>query len=344
MPEARRALITLVAISVLLAGFFGIWFWVDVHRAVMAPIVLNAPTIRYAIKPGRTLRTIAYELADLDVLKHPAYLVLVGRLQGNAGKIKSGEYEFEMGMTPLEILDMFVKGKVVQYALTLVEGWTFFEVLRAVNNDEHLIHLLNGLDDEAVMTKLGEPGVHPEGRFFPDTYYFPSATTDVDFLKRARRKMDEVLSREWAARDLDLPYESSYEALIMASIIEKEASRPEERAAISGVFVRRLQRGMNLQTDPTVIYALGAEFDGNIKRPDLDVDNPYNTYRYKGLTPTPIAMPGADSIYAALHPAAGESLYFVSRGDGTHHFSKSLAEHRKAVAKYQLKSTTVTCQ
>ncbi|MCZ6717628.1 MAG: endolytic transglycosylase MltG [Gammaproteobacteria bacterium] len=342
MAETRHVAITILAISLLLAGFFGVWLWTDVQRAMNTPIALDHSSLRYAIKPGMTLRAVAYELADLGVLKHPNYMILVGRLQGNEGEIKVGEYEFSPASTPLQMLDDFVKGKVLQYALRLIEGWTFSEVLAAVKNDEYLIHHLTDYDHEAVMTKLGQPGVHPEGRFFPDTYFFPLGTTDIDFLLWAQKTMDEVLAEEWTRRDFDLPYNSPYAALIMASIIEKETGVAEERSKISGVFVRRLQRGMKLQTDPTVIYALGDQFEGNIKRTHLDIDSPYNTYRNRGLTPTPIAMPGADSIHAALHPAAGDALYFVSKGDGTHHFSGSLAEHKQAVKKYQLNSMSIT--
>jgi UPF0755 protein len=222
--------------------------------------------------------------------------------------------------------------------LTLVEGWNFREVLEAVR--EHPV-IVDTLPAEAtasdVMALLGHPDEHPEGRFFPDTYLFPRDTTDVQFLMRAFERMETILEDEWEQRAAELPLKDPYEALILASIIEKETGRADERTEIAGVFIRRLRKGMLLQTDPTVIYGLGDSFDGNLRRRDLEADNPYNTYRRAGLTPTPIAMPGRDAIHAALHPADGDALYFVAKGDGSHQFSATLGEHNRAVRRYQLK-------
>jgi UPF0755 protein len=259
-------------------------------------------------------------------------------LQGNADHIRVGEYEFKPGTTVGQMLDMVVRGEVKQYSLTLVEGWNFHQVMMAMNADEALTHKLAGLNNVQIMNTLGYTGQHPEGRFFPDTYQFSRGMTDVEILKQAYGRMKTTLEQEWPKRDAGLPYDNAYQALTMASIVEKETAVPEERRAIAGVFVRRLEKGMRLQTDPTVIYGLGQSFDGNLKKSHLlDASNPYNTYKHKGLPPTPIAMPGRDSIHAALHPEAGTALYFVSRGDGSHYFSSTLEEHNRAVVKYQLK-------
>ena len=241
------------------------------------------------------------------------------------------------GLTPAALLDLLVSGKVIEYSLTLVEGWTFAQVLEATRSHPVLVQSLApdaGPGD--VMTALGHPGEHPEGRYFPDTYQFPRGTTDLQVLARSYDRMAEVLAREWDARAEGLPITDPYEALTLASIVEKETGRAEERPAIAGVFVRRLEKGMLLQTDPTVIYGLGDAFDGNLRRRDLERDTPYNTYTRAGLTPTPICMPGRDAIHAVLHPADGDALYFVATGDGGHHFSATLSEHNRAVRRYQL--------
>ncbi len=232
---------------------------------------------------------------------------------------------------------MLVEGRVVQYSLTFIEGSTFREMMQTIEQHPKLIHTLRGLDDGMIMERIGQPNTHPEGMFFPDTYTFPAGTADHTILRRAFEDMAKTLVQTWAERARDLPYSSPYQALIMASIVEKETAVSSERPRIAGVFVRRLKRGMLLQTDPTVIYALGQGFDGNIRRGDLQIDSPYNTYRYPGLTPTPIAMPGAASIHAALHPADGDTLYFVAKGDGSHEFSATLDQHNRAVARYQLR-------
>ncbi len=222
-------------------------------------------------------------------------------------------------------------GKVIQYSLTLVEGWHIWEVLNAVSDDPVLIKTLSHDQADTLMQQLGLEAEHAEGYFFPDTYYFPRGTTDKEFLIRANKRLFDVLNEEWEQRDEGLPYQTPYEALIMASIIEKETGHPDERSEIAGVFVRRLQKDMKLQTDPTVIYAIGQQFDGDIRKKDLSIDSPYNTYKVKGLPPTPIAIVGREAIHAALHPKDGKTLYFVAKGDGSHYFSETLAEHNKAV-------------
>jgi UPF0755 protein len=226
---------------------------------------------------------------------------------------------------------------VIQYALTVIEGWTFRQMLEAVRAHEAIRRTLDGLDDAGIMARLGRPGEHPEGRFYPDTYHFPRGTTDAEFLTRAHRKMQAAVEEAWGRRAAGLPYASPYEALVLASIVEKESGVAAERDQIAGVFVRRLRKGMKLQADPTVIYGLGTEFDGNLRRRDLEADNPYNTYTRTGLPPTPISLPGGGALRAAVAPAEGTALYFVAKGDGTHHFSATLDEHQRAVTRFQLR-------
>ncbi len=332
---AANALYKLLAILVLLGSFVLAWLIMDFRAFLTSPLVVSTP-VHLSVAPGSTLREVAAELARRGALERPLFLVLLGRWQGKAQSIKAGEYQIEPGTTPSELLDQLVAGKVVQHSLTVVEGWSFAQLMGALRADDTLGHTLEGLDEEQIMARIGHEGEHPEGRFFPDTYRFPRGTTDVAFLQRAYRLMATHLSREWHDRDQGLPYRKPYEALIMASIIEKETAVPGERAQIAGVFVRRLQRHMRLQTDPTVIYGLGASFDGNLRARDLTRDTPYNTYVRTGLPPTPIALPGVAALHAALHPSDGDALFFVARGDGSHQFSATLEEHNRAVREYQL--------
>ncbi len=302
-----------------------------------APTNITAPnSLTYTIKPGMNLKQVGQDLTQQGVLDHPYYIILEGRLQGSDSRLKAGEYLLKPGVTQRQLLEQFVAGKVVQHSLTLIEGWSFRQLMNEVSSNGTLVQTLANVDSKTVMTALAVPEVHLEGRFYPDTYHFPIGMTDIEFLHRAYVKMTRVLDEEWQQREAGLPYKTSDEALIMASIIEKETAIAEERAAIAGVFVRRLQKGMKLQTDPTVIYAMGDDYQGNIRRKDLKIDSPYNTYFYVGLPPTPIALPGIESIHAALHPDDGETLYFVAKGDGSHYFSKTLKEHNRAVARYQL--------
>jgi UPF0755 protein len=324
--------------ALLLAGSLAVgWFWLDYRSFASAPLNLPEEGMEYVVEPGRALGVIARDLENRGILSSARYLVLMGRLTRSTGRIQAGTYHLTPGTTPEALLRQMVEGKVAQYPLTLVEGWNFRQVLQAVAAHPRLKQTLTtGLSNEEIMERLGYPGVHPEGRFFPDTYRFPQGLTDVAFLQRAYRAMEERLAFEWEGRDVGLPYRNAYEGLIMASIVEKETGLASERPAIAGVFVRRLQKRMRLQTDPTVIYGLGVDFDGNLRRRDLEARNPYNTYRIRGLPPTPIAMPGGDALHAAFHPAPGNALYFVARGDGSHHFSATLEEHNAAVVKYQL--------
>ncbi len=331
-----KLFIKIVLVLSLLGGFVIGWFTLQLVDFKNSPISLDQERV-FVIAPGSSLNKIARAMQVEGLIDQPRYLTLLGRWYGHAEKLKVGEFLLSPGMTPLQVLDKMVAGEVLQYSLTVVEGWSFNQMMQAINNNEKLKHTLKGLSSELIMQQLGRPDEHPEGRFLPETYLFTAGMTDLDFLKRAHKAMEQALQQAWQQRDEGLPYQSAYEALIMASIIEKETAVPAERAQIAGVFVRRLEKHMRLQTDPTVIYGMGDSYDGNIRRRDLRRDTAYNTYTRHGLTPTPIALPGVDAIYAALHPAKGDSLYFVARGDGSHYFSASLEEHINAVRKYQLK-------
>jgi len=312
------------------------WFAIDFYLFKETSLNIGPETVAYSVEPGATMKAIAADLHKRGITEHPRYLVWLARWQGQADKIQAGEYALEPGTTPEALLEMLVSGKVVQHSLTIVEGWTFRQMLEAVDSDPDITHTLTGLSDSQIMAKLGLPETSPEGLFYPDTYHFPENTSDVTFLMRAYKDMRQRLDDAWQHRDVGLPYKTPYQALIAASIIEKETAIPAERPRIAGVLVRRLQRGMRLAVDPTVIYGLGKDFDGDLRRRDLHRDTPYNTYVHAGLPPTPIALPGGESLLAAVHPTNDDTLYYVSRGDGSHQFSTTLAEHHEAVVKYQL--------
>ncbi|KMT52620.1 endolytic transglycosylase MltG [Pseudomonas fildesensis] len=271
------------------------------------------------------------------VLDGAFWLRLYWRFNLEGQPLHSGEYRMTPGMTAQGLIGVWQRGEVVQYSLTLVEGWNFRQVRSALAKHEKIVQSLSGLSDSEVMEKLGHPDVFPEGRFFPDTYRFVRGMTDVEFLKKAYNRLDDVLAQEWSKRAADVPYTEPYQALIMASLVEKETGVPEERGQIAGVFVRRMKIGMLLQTDPTVIYGLGERYNGKLTRAHLKEANPYNTYMISGLPPTPIAMVGREAIHAALNPVPGSSLYFVARGDGSHIFSDNLDAHNAAVREYQIK-------
>jgi UPF0755 protein len=291
----------------------------------------------YAVKPGMTLHAFARELSSRGVLPESHSFVWLAYLTGHQRDLKSGEYRFRNGMTARELLEQIVAGRVIEYPAVLVEGWTFQEFREALEAAPKLMRLTTGLSARAVMERLGHKGEHPEGRFFPDTYYYSSGQTELAILANAYDKMQKLLQQEWEKRDNNLPFRDAYEALILASIVEKETGRADERRLIAGVFVNRLRHGMRLQTDPTVIYGMGESFDGNLRLKDLRRDTPYNTYTRTGLPPTPVAMPGKESLQAVMHPVVNGALYFVSRGDGSHVFSATLEEHNRAVTQYQLK-------
>jgi UPF0755 protein len=257
------------------------------------------------------------------------------RFSGQDRQIRAGSYELERGVTPRTLLNMLVRGEEAPRSLVLVEGWNFRQVRAALAKAEQLKPETVGESDSALMARLGRPGVHPEGRFFPDTYTYSKGSTDTALLQRAMRAMDKKLEAAWAARASDLPLKSADELLILASIVEKETGQAKDRPEVAAVFVNRLRVGMPLQTDPTVIYGLGAAFDGNLRKKDLQTDTPWNTYTRGGLPPTPIAMPGKAALLATVQPAPSKALYFVSRGDGSSQFSTSLDEHNRAVNRYQ---------
>ena len=305
-------------------------------RFQMSTIELSTDQQTFTIKSGSNIKSIAHQLSQEKIIEDPWLFILMARIKGVETKIKAGEFRLLAGQTTTELLETFTKGQSIQYSFTIIEGWTFRQMIAGIENHPIIINTLKGKSNDEIMNTLGYEGQHPEGLFFPDTYRFPKGTTDVDFLRRAYQLMQKHLTREWGNREAELPVKTSYEALILASIVEKETGDAAERPLIAGVFTQRLKKNMRLQTDPTVIYGMGDKFDGDIRFRDLKRDTPYNTYLHKGLTPTPIALPGLDAIKAVLHPADTRALFFVSRGDGTHQFSETLKEHNQAVSKYQL--------
>lgn len=319
-----------IAIVCLLVSI-GSSFFYYLHK----PLELPEEGILQEIKPGSSLRQVARILAQADQLDCAVCLILYARATHKT-LIKAGEYQLPAGLTPLQLLDRLNRGDVIQYQVTLIEGKTFHQALQALWNEAKLEKKLSNLTDEQIRAQLGIEEENLEGLFFPDSYIYTAGSSDVDILRQSYQRMQAILQAEWGGRDSDLPYKTPYEALIMASIVEKETGVPEERAAIAGVFVRRLQMGMKLQTDPTVIYGLGDSYRSNITRKHLQQDTPYNTYTRYGLPPTPIALAGREAIHAALHPLTGDDLFFVGKGDGHHYFSATLAEHEKAVRQYQL--------
>ncbi len=322
---------------VLVAVLAMTWLAYDIKQFISSEMSIPADGLIVKVESGSNLTRIAEYLYEIKVISNPRYLIWYARWTSQATKIHIGEYELEAGATPATFLSKISKGNVIQYSLTIVEGWSFSQVLNALKENEHITHTLKDKTNEQIMAQLNSAGMHPEGRFMPDTYHFPRGEKDVDILKRAFRSMEKYLAKKWDDRDVGIPIKNSYEALILASIVEKETGLASERSAIAGVFSRRLIKRMRLQSDPTVIYGMGERYKGNIRRSDLQQKTPYNTYRIFGLPPTPIAMPGRDAINAVLRPAEGEALYFVSRGDGSHYFSSTLDEHNQAVIKYQLK-------
>ncbi|TSA11146.1 MAG: endolytic transglycosylase MltG [Betaproteobacteria bacterium] len=301
----------------------------------LRPLDLRSDPANFSIKPGSSLKSASRQVADSGIELSAWRFNLLGRVLGKAETIKAGSYAVNHGMTPLALLNMLAAGEVTQRELVFIEGWTFRQLREALDADPDLSHDSATLDDAQIMAKLGAAGRSPEGMFFPDTYLFGLGTSDLEILKQAYKAMDARLQSAWTQRAPDLPYRSAYEALIMASVIEKETGQSTERALIGGVFVNRLRLGMMLQTDPTVIYGLGDKFDGKLRKKHLRADTPHNTYTRSGLPPTPIAMPGLASLQAAANPARTKALYFVARGDGSSEFSSTLAEHERAVTKYQ---------
>ena len=310
---------------------FGAWFAWFANR----PLPLASAPVELSIEPGGTLTSVTQQLRAAGVEMRGWDFLLLARLAGKAGAIKAGSYAIEPGTTPRGLLAMLTAGDVRQVSIALIEGWTFRQVRAALDAHPDLQHESRLLSDADILKRIGASESHPEGLFFPDTYFFDQGSSELHLYRRAYQAMQENLQASWVMREPGLPYRSPYEALIMASIIEKETGAVEERAQIAAVFVNRLRIGMRLQTDPTVIYGLGDGFDGNLRRDDLLADTPYNTYTRSGLPPTPIALPGLASIQAALHPEASRNLYFVAKGGGRHAFSETLDAHNRAVARYQ---------
>lgn len=324
--------------KILLIGLLvSIMLMIDAWRVLHAPLNISQPE-NYEFDMGRSTSSLAKDLRQRGWMSRAYYFSAWVRLTGKAHLLKAGEYVINPGTTPLSLLDQMLQGKVKLYSITLIDGHNFQDVMARVNTSPDIKHTLQGKSMDDIMTAIGHPGEHAEGRFFPDTYSFPRGMDDVRFLQRAYDAMQQNLNDVWVTRDAGLPFATPYEALIMASIVEKETAQESERRQIAGVFINRLRLGMRLQTDPTVIYGIGESYDGNIRFKDLREDTPYNTYTRKGLPPTPIAMPGRDAIDAVMHPDTTPYLYFVARGNGSHVFSTNLPDHEAAVDKYQRKT------
>jgi UPF0755 protein len=311
--------------------------WRQYERHWLAePIAALDEPVTFEIEAGASVRRVAGELERRGIIDRPLIWVRHARRTGDSQRVQAGEYRLTPGTTPSALLAQFVAGDVILHALTLPEGWTYRQALAAIQAHPKIRVELAGVADEALMGRLGYPERHPEGRFFPDTYRFPRGTSDRDLLRQAHERMGRELAAAWARRAPDLPLESAYEALVLASLVEKETGAVDERPLIAGVFVNRLRRGMRLQTDPAVIYGLGEKFDGNLRRRDLVTDTPYNTYTRTGLPPTPVALPGRAALAAAVRPAETNALYFVAtgRGDGRHFFADTLAAHNANVSRH----------
>lgn len=327
----------LLFLLIVLIAFAGVtaYLWQGFQKFVDQPLGLEQ---ELTVVKGESAFGLGQEWHDQGLIDNYYYYQILMRLKPELRDIKAGDYRVTADMTAVDILKKIVAGKVITYQVTLVEGANIYEVLASLKSQKDLVQTLDNKQDfELTWQQLEFTGRdYPEGLFFADTYQFTKGDTDLDILKRAHKRLNQVLDEEWSNRAPDLPYDEPYQALIMASIVEKETAVPSERAQISGVFVRRLEKGMLLQTDPTIIYGLLPDFDGNIRRRDIRNPHQWNTYVHKGLPPTPIAIVGRDAIHAAMNPAPGDTLYFVAKGDGSHHFSKTLREHNRAVRKYQL--------
>lgn len=308
----------------------------QMNNFLNTPLTVDEAGVDFIIAPGYSFRKVSDELQERGMIRNSRMFRAYARWKDQAGAIHAGDYRISYGTTPADLLQQFTSGDVKLYSFTIIEGWNQWDLLQALHDDPNIDATLTEEDWPAMLAELDAQTDHPEGLFLPETYRFPRNTTDRDVLRQASDLMMTVLHEEWRGTAPDLPISSPYEALILASIVEKETARGDERARISGVFTRRLEKRMRLQTDPTVIYGIGREFNGNLTRRNLQTDTPYNTYTRHGLPPTPIAMPGRDAIHAALHPASGDELYFVATGldDGSHTFSTSKDEHDAAVAQY----------
>lgn len=324
----KKFLIFIVVLAITFVGAMTFW--------VRQPIIDTAhPAIEFTIKPGSGVRSVTQQIADAGVPVQPILLEIWARASGKAAKIKAGSYELKPGTTPRRLIDQLVRGEFAQESLSIIEGWSFKQMRQAIADHKMLKHDTATMSEKDLLARITSDFEKAEGLFFPDTYLFAKGASDLQIYKQAHALLMKQLNDAWAKRDPSLPYKTQYDALIMASIVEKETGQKSERDMIAGVFVNRLRLGMMLQTDPTVIYGMGEQYQGNIRKRDLQTDTPYNTYTRSGLPPTPIALPGAASLAAALNPAKTDALYFVSRGDGSSHFSSKLSDHNQAVNKYQ---------
>lgn len=338
MNRQKLFLIISAAIITLLIGVM-----LFCYRALFSEIPLlvaegnsSSTPAKIEVVAGSSLSRVATELGEAGYLPSPSLFKLWAKLKGVASSIQVGEYEMHKGITPAQLLDKIVRGDAVQYRITFLEGWTFQQALEALWNSENIRSSLINRSPAEIALHMNLDYENPEGLLYPDTYFYTKNTLDIELLRRANDRLDSILNEAWESRLGALPYRNPYEALTMASIIEKESASNSERAHIAAVFVRRLDLGMRLQSDPTTIYGMGERYEGNISREDLLEETPYNTYRIDGMPPTPIALSGAASIKAALNPSASDYLYFVARGDGSHQFSRTLEEHNAAVREYQL--------
>ena len=333
------ALWRVILLVVLVAAIaVGSWLVFDWSRFARTPLSVPVAGQSIDVARGASFKDIVRDLRDRGATRaSPLYWRVLAIEMRASGRLHAGEYLLRTGMTPRDLIGDMASGKVMQRNFTIVDGWSFADLRRALAATDTLSHDTAGIENDALMTRLGNEGEHPEGRFLPETYAYVKGDADSSILKRAHAAMSKTLDTAWASRAPDLPLATSYEALILASIVEKETGRAEERPRIAGVFIRRLQLHMLLQTDPSVIYGMGDSYAGNIRKSDLTTDTPYNTYTRVGLPPTPIALPGRAAIQAALHPVEGKDLYFVAKGDGSHVFSANLDDHNRAVACYQLK-------
>lgn len=321
------ASVTLIALA---SCLLAIWLSFKVLHSPLNAI--QSRTI-FEVEPGSSFSQVSRDLDSSGLFSYPRLLILLARIKGVENSIKVGEYELEDGLTAAELIDKMVAGETLQYRVTLVEGWTFRQALDAIQNSNKIVSVLEGLSGTEILERMPLSYENTEGSLFPDTYFYTAGSTDLDIVRRASARLKNILQSEWEKKLGALPYETPYQALIMASIIEKESAASSERGHISGVFIRRLELGMRLQSDPTVIYGMGDAYNGDIRRADLQEVTPYNTYRVNGLPPTPIALAGFDSIHASLNPESSEYLYFVAQSDGSHYFSNSLEEHNQAVGR-----------
>lgn len=327
---------TIPIVAVLVLAVFVAVFLIRYHFT--RPLATITEPVVLLVNPGSSLAAVGNRLEQLEVLESSRFFTLAGRAQGVADSIKTGEYLLDPGISIRDLLNLIVSGDSIQYRITFVEGWTFNQALQSMSEVDQIEHTLAETSSQDIARLLGLVHDSPEGMIHPDTYFFTRGTTDLELLQRARARQQELLASAWERRLGALPYDDPYEALIMASIVEKESGISSERGHIAGVFVRRLERGMRLQSDPTVIYGMGETYSGNIRRDDLNTTTPYNTYRINGLPPTPIALPGEESILASLNPIESDYLYFVATGDGGHYFSSTLEEHNEAVVRFQLQA------